>query len=181
MRMCCGCRTQQSISDLIRLQICTQTHKLIPREQKQSGRSAWVCFNVQCVQSIIKHPKKLHRSLRSKPNMSKFGMTLSIWLEHRCKIILSRLSADGVLSVDDTYSTDAPIYIWSTIDHVQPLRLLKDSKQWSNYTISTQNQACGVPTVQTSKMNVRLMSSKQHKLISQLFINLEFLDALKTQ
>ena len=177
MRMCCGCRTQQSTSNLIRLQICKQTHTLIPLIKKQSGRSAWVCFNVQCIQSIIKHPKKLHRSLKSTPNMINFKRTVGQWTEDRCKIILSQLYNDGVLNLETTLTTQATLYIWPHIETSTPFRLFQDPKQWSNYTITTQKESSDVHSTSTFKITL----SKQHRLISQLYINLGIIEALKTQ
>jgi predicted RNA-binding protein YlxR (DUF448 family) len=177
MRMCCGCRTQQSTSNLIRLQICKQTHTLIPLIQKQSGRSAWVCFNVQCIQSIIKHPKKLHRSLRSTPNMTGFKKNISQWIEGRCKVMLSRLHIDGVLTLEESHTAYRNIYIWSQTEQNTSFKLFHDTKQWSNYTLTTYKQSSDAHKTPAFQLTL----SKQHRSISQLYINLGILEALQTE
>ena len=181
MRMCCGCRTKRPITHLIRLQICKQTHQLIPCEQKQSGRSGWVCFDIQCVQSILKHPKKLHRSLNSTPQMTDFRDSLIQWIEFRCKVILSRLYTDGVLRLKETNPSYDTLYIWSEIEMESPFMLFQDSQQWSRHTTTTRKQPKNISTSSMSNLAFTLKLPKQHKSIPQLYINLGLLEALKTQ
>lgn len=98
MRMCCGCNQRFDQRRLIRLQVSPETQALIPVDKKIAGRSAWVCFNITCINKIHAHPKKLQRSLRTQPRVDEFAATFYSWLLIKVKNLLRVINRDGALS-----------------------------------------------------------------------------------
>ena len=98
MRMCCGCNQRFDQRRLIRLQVSPETQALIPVDKRQVGRSAWVCCNIVCIRKVQTHPKKLQRSLRTRPRMDSFLTVLYSWMHNRVQQMLNRLQRDGAIS-----------------------------------------------------------------------------------
>lgn len=96
MRLCCGCHQRREQRELIRLQI-DSFGSLQPVHSHNKGRSAWVCFNVHCIQAIIRHPKKLFRSLRTHSNTQHLNKTLTHWLWLEICHNLLTMNGDGCL------------------------------------------------------------------------------------
>ena len=99
MRMCCGCNQRFDQRRLIRLQVSPETQALIPVDKKQAGRSAWVCYDITCINKIHAHPKRLQRSLRKQPKVDEFKATFYSWLAIKVKNLVSIINRDGALSV----------------------------------------------------------------------------------
>ena len=109
IRMCCGCNKRFEQHTLIRLKVSVETQALIPVEHSHSGRSAWVCFDIQCINTIIKNPKRLYRSLRTRPNTKLLKTELECWLRDKIKTYIDRMMADGATfasSLDKLSNTD---------------------------------------------------------------------------
>jgi len=98
MRMCCGCNQRFNQRRLIRLQLSSNTQALIPVDKKQTGRSAWVCCDIDCIRKIHSHPKKLQRSLRKQPRMGTFLDTLYFWMQKRTHQMINTIQFDGAIS-----------------------------------------------------------------------------------
>lgn len=60
-RTCIGCNTTKNKSDLIRIVKGTDDNISIDKTGKASGRGAYICNNVQCLEKAIKS-KKLEKS-----------------------------------------------------------------------------------------------------------------------
>ena len=96
VRLCCGCYQPKEQRELIRLKVGS-TGLLEPLSGRNTGRSAWVCFNESCIQAIIRHPKKLFRSLRTHVKTQHLHVTLVHWLWEQIVRTLSQLHRDGCI------------------------------------------------------------------------------------
>lgn len=137
MRMCCGCNKRFEQHRLIRLQVSPETQALVPVERKETGRSAWVCFHIECIRKICKHPKRLSRSLRARPRVDLLTGTLYDWILEKLRQQFKQMHKDGVVAVS-THCTHKPILhipyifpveLYSTL-HLDCLNL--DSEQVMN-------------------------------------------------
>lgn len=108
MRMCCGCNKRFEQHRLIRLQVSPETQAVVPVERKVTGRSAWVCFHIECIRKICKHPKRLSRSLRARPRVDLLTETLYDWVLEKLRKQIEQMHKDGVVAVS-TYCTHKPI------------------------------------------------------------------------
>lgn len=119
-RLCCGCYTSKDALDLMRIQIIDETVQAVQRKHPHS-RSAWVCQQIDCIQTILKHPKRLLRSLGKKkkdstqpkntPEFNTTSLLTSIrrWLLHRIQQELYILHCSGLL---EYYTIDRNTLIW---------------------------------------------------------------------
>ena len=99
MRMCCGCNKRFEQHRLIRLQITQKTQALMPVLRKEAGRSAWVCYNAKCIRQIAQHPKKLFRSLRTRPNVEHLTSVMHRWILAKIQSQFNQMYRDGVITV----------------------------------------------------------------------------------
>ena len=107
MRMCCGCHKRFEQRSLIRLQVSPQTQALTPVDTKSSGRSAWVCCNLTCIDNICKSPKRLNRSLRTQPKLHDFSSLLLDWVLQRLQLQFKQLRQDGVIKTERPIDKDS--------------------------------------------------------------------------
>jgi len=96
MRMCCGCNKRFEQHTLIRLKVSTDTQALTPVQHSASGRSAWVCCNIHCINKIVKAPKRLHRSLRMRVNLQQWNTALKDWLCEQINTNIQTMIRDGL-------------------------------------------------------------------------------------
>lgn len=96
MRMCCGCNKRFEQHTLIRLKASTETQALKPVEHSASGRSAWVCCNIHCINKIVKAPKRLNRSLRTSVNLEQWNSVLKDWLHQQILSYVQTMIRDGI-------------------------------------------------------------------------------------
>lgn len=138
MRMCCGCNKRFEQHRLIRLQVSPETQALMPVERKETGRSAWVCFHIECIRKICKHPKRLSRSLKARPKVDLLRGTLYDWILEKLRKQFEQMHKDGVVTVS-TYRTHKltphtqyifPVELYSTLN-LDCLNL--DSAQITNH------------------------------------------------
>ena len=110
MRMCCGCNKQFEQHKLIRLQISQKTQALTPVIRKDTGRSAWVCYNAECIHRIAKNPKKLFRSLRTRPDTEQIIVLLYMWILEKVQSQFRQMYRDGVITLSTCDSSRVDAY-----------------------------------------------------------------------
>lgn len=66
-RMCIGCNTKKNKRDLIRIVMNKEGTILVDKTGKLSGRGAYICDNVDCLEKIIKS-KRLEKVFERKIN-----------------------------------------------------------------------------------------------------------------
>lgn len=64
-RMCMGCNTKKDKSDLIRVVMNKEGDISIDKTGKLSGRGAYICDNIDCLEKVIKS-KRLERVFDTK-------------------------------------------------------------------------------------------------------------------
>ena len=96
MRMCCGCNKRFEQHTLIRLKASNETQALKPVKHSASGRSAWVCCNSHCIHKIVKAPKRLNRSLRTRVNLQQWNTVLKSWLREQISSYVQTMVRDGI-------------------------------------------------------------------------------------
>ena len=64
-RMCMGCNTKKDKSDLIRIVMNKEGNISIDKTGKLSGRGAYICDNIECLEKAIK-TKRLERNFETK-------------------------------------------------------------------------------------------------------------------
>lgn len=64
-RMCMGCNTKKDKKELIRIVMNKEGNISIDKTGKLSGRGAYICDNVECLEKIIKS-KRLERIFETK-------------------------------------------------------------------------------------------------------------------
>ena len=137
MRLCCGCHQRKDPRELIRLQIGTKG-SLVPVKNRIDGRSAWVCFNKECVKAIVRHPKKTFRSLRVSVDTTHLENDIVEWLWRDICSTVQAMNIDGCISSQQTL-TGLQMYISSTPLSIQEY-FTDGQKYVSNVASSTQCQ-----------------------------------------
>ena len=61
-RMCMGCNTKKDKKELIRIVASIDCNISIDKTGKLSGRGAYICDNIECLEKVIK-TKRLERAL----------------------------------------------------------------------------------------------------------------------
>jgi len=64
-RMCMGCNTKKDKHDLIRIVMNKEGDISIDRTGKLSGRGAYICDNIECLEKVIKS-KRLEKVFETK-------------------------------------------------------------------------------------------------------------------
>ena len=64
-RMCMGCNTKKDKHDLIRIVMNKEGYISIDRTGKLSGRGAYICDNIECLEKVIKS-KRLEKVFETK-------------------------------------------------------------------------------------------------------------------
>lgn len=64
-RMCMGCNTKKDKRDLIRIVMNKEGIISIDKTGKLSGRGAYICDNIDCLEKVIKS-KRLERAFETK-------------------------------------------------------------------------------------------------------------------
>ena len=64
-RMCMGCNTKKDKRELIRIVMDKDGNISIDKTGKLSGRGAYICDNIDCLEKIIK-TKRLEKTLNTK-------------------------------------------------------------------------------------------------------------------
>jgi len=62
MRMCVGCKNSKSKKELIRIVRTPDNQLEIDLTGKKSGRGAYICYNVECLEKAVKN-KGLEKAL----------------------------------------------------------------------------------------------------------------------
>lgn len=151
--MCCGCRKRFTPTHLFRLQIHPETQQLfvVPLAKKVHGRSAWVCWDTSCIHAIVKHPKKIHQSLRSATKTNHLLQQIYEELWQRYHHILDNMRKDGVISIhqtqpsSETISLELPLFTsvktnQQSIDGSESPLSQDSTDQWISFTSSHHQQ-----------------------------------------
>lgn len=64
MRKCTGCQEMKSKKELIRIVRNDEGEFFLDSTGKKSGRGAYICFNIECLEKVCKN-KGLERSFKS--------------------------------------------------------------------------------------------------------------------
>ena len=106
LRSCVICRKRLSPTDLYRFQLDTES-RIVLVERRASGRSAWICTQLSCIQKLDARPQIAQRALRQRPQGSpdikgqiKFGLL------SRIKALLQHAHRSGQLFLT---SADKPV------------------------------------------------------------------------
>ena len=98
IRKCCHCQITQPATHLIRL-YADDSGVLKPSSQRpKSGRSAWMCWNVECAVEIQQKGKKTMHSLRKKVHTDLFFEELKLWLWTESVSLLKKIRRSGLMS-----------------------------------------------------------------------------------
>ena len=66
LRSCVVCRKRLSPTDLYRFQLDAES-RIVLVDRRTSGRSAWVCTQLACIQKLDARPQIAQRALRQRP------------------------------------------------------------------------------------------------------------------
>ncbi len=123
MRLCCGCFQRQKSTNMLRLQL-NAVGTLTPVSKKLNGRSAWVCFDEKCIQAVVRHPKKMFRSLKILVSTSHLVAAIQQWLLMEIQSIIQRLYQDGCLKKIPSQDSNLTIYLHSNHETLTTLTSL---------------------------------------------------------
>jgi len=140
VRLCCGCQKRMDQSELIRLQIGSSGF-LEPVTNHNTGRSAWVCFNEQCIQAIIRHPKKLFRSLRTHAKTEHLSLKIIHWLWKQIRQSLLQIHRDGCIIQHQNQDTHT---IYTTHPHTDFEELRTIEPKFMSLKSDTHTPHCSI-------------------------------------
>ena len=65
-RTCIGCGKKRQKHELLRIVKNKEDEISVDREGKKSGRGAYICKDIQCLEKLIKNPKRFEKSFKIK-------------------------------------------------------------------------------------------------------------------
>ena len=114
IRKCCHCQITRPATHLIRL-YADDSGALRPSSSRpKSGRSAWMCWSIDCAIGIQQKSKKTMSSLRQQVHTEFFFDAVQSWLWTESVSLLKKIHRSGLMSSQKQAVSGQTVQYWIT-------------------------------------------------------------------